>query len=351
MSSIQPSSWMLNAYQAALHWRHATVGWEADPFFNKKTAEIASSTVSWFLPGNFFQPLAFFPTFFFEAILVGWKHLHSQKLTAKTPEKRTRFLSLAGLPAKTGGTRVPLGNQHHLSGQDHLLAKKYRIKYFLVKFSPSLFLNSKQCVSVFKFKDNWVLHSKTIRSFKNVTWFISNSLSVLSVGSFHFYRESTKTMQPNTSGNQSNNQLNPITFFVAPFLGCPKWDPSCLHPFKGTPKKRDTCLINTHYVRCIIGVDYSGTPLISRGPPHHFPYDPASIVVVFPHPFQPWTDRSPPVLGIQRDTLGIIQESTHRTLVMFLLGRLRWLWWCHMANLHGDPPNIFPHPTACRRAS
>ena len=38
---------------------------------------------------------------------------------------------------------------------------------------------------------------------------------------------------------------------------------------------------------------------------HHFPSDPAIVVVSL-------------ILGIQRDTLGIVQESTHRTLVMFL---------------------------------
>ena len=94
-----------------------------------------------------------------------------------------------------------------------------------------------------------------------------------SVGSFHFCWDSTKTIQPNNSGNQSNNQLNPITFFDAPFLGCPKWDPSCLHPFKkGTPKKGDTRLINTHYI--IHKVYYWGSPHF-KAPPHHFPYDPA----------------------------------------------------------------------------
>lgn len=95
----------------------------------RETAEILSSTVPCFLPRKLFPTLKIFATFFFlEAILVGWQHLHSQKLTAKTPEKTMRkedeIPSLADLPAKTGGTRVPLGNQRHLSGQDHLLAKK-----------------------------------------------------------------------------------------------------------------------------------------------------------------------------------------------------------------------------------
>ena len=146
-------------------------------------------------------------------------------------------------------------------------------------------------------------------------------------------------MQPNNSGNQSNNQLDPITFFDAPFLACPKWDPSCLHPFKGTPKKGDTRLINTHYITGVwLGLTYSGTPSFQGVFPHHFPYDPAWSWYP-PPPSLPTLDRPipRPVLGIQRDTLGIIQESTHRTLVMFLSDVLRTLsMWCHKRI--GKPP-------------
>lgn len=42
------------------------------------------------------------------------------------------------------------------------------------------------------------------------------------------------------------------------------------------------------------------------------------VVSIPPIPSNPGPIDPPLILGIQRDTLGIIQESTHGTLVMFL---------------------------------
>jgi len=57
---------------------------------SKKTAEIVNCNYHVF-PRKLYPTLKIFANFFFlEAILVGWTHLHSQKLTAKTTEKTMR---------------------------------------------------------------------------------------------------------------------------------------------------------------------------------------------------------------------------------------------------------------------